>query len=410
MNSPNDNDWNNLFEQLPVDTTTNDEHCDRLRDQFMETRDAAATPVSDHNLLQKTGRLLMKYKAPHCTAAALVVAGIVWLIQGASPALALDEVVDNMIKARSARFDMTVKLAGLPEQKMKAFFAEPNFFRQEMENGYVNVADWKAGKMIGLDPNAKQATIIKLVNVPKDVDDKRQQNQFDAIRDSLRKAVSDPNTKIESLGGKKLGSRKVLGYRFKDGPHPMTIWADPETKLPVSIESAMIGPPKTTVTMSNFEFNVKLDRSMFSLKIPDGYKILETDIDASKPTEESFITALRTCSEATGEYPTGFDAVAIGGIVGKLFKEKGVKNDTPPSKELMQEVVTISRGFQFALLLPPEADAHYAGKGAKVGDSKRPVFWYKPDKSKSYRVVYADLTIKNSATAPKVAGAMKLSR
>lgn len=410
MNSTNHNDWENLFNQLPADTSVNEEHRERLRQQVLEAREASSAPVDHRNILQKTGRILMKYKAPHCTAAALVVAGIVWLIQGASPALALDEVVDKMIKAHSARFDMTVTPTGLPEQKMKAFFLEPASFRQEMDNGYVNVADWKAGKMIGLDTNSKQATVITLVNLPPGSNDKRQQNQFDAIRDTLRKAVSDPNTKIESLGSKQLGKRKVIGYRFKDGPQPMTVWADPETRIPVSIESTMIGPPKTTVTMSNFEFNVKLDKSIFSTKVPDGYKVMETDIDASKPTEQSMVNALKACSKGIDEFPAGLDAVAIGGYVGKLFVKKGVNNDSPPSKELMQEVVTISRGFQFALLLPPEADAHYAGKGAKVGDSKRPVFWYKPDKSKTYRVVYADLTIKNSATAPKVNGAMKLSR
>lgn len=411
MNSPNDNDWKSLFEQLPADTTVNDEHRDRLRDQFLEARDATATPVPDHSIiLQKTGRLLMKYKAPHCTIAALLITGMIWLSQGTSLVLALDEVVDNMVRARSAQFDMTVKPAGIPEQKTKAFFLEPAFFRQEMGNGYVNIADWKVGRMIGLDPNSKQATVINIVNQPADAREKRQQNQFEAIRDSLRKAVSDPNTKIETLGEKQLDGRKVLGYRFKEGGLPMTVWADPETKLPVSIESTMIGPPKTTVTMSNYKFNVELDKSLFSMKIPEGYKVTETDVDASKPTEESFVSALKTCSEATDEFPAGLDAVAIGSYVRKLFAKRGVTNDAPPRSELMQQVVKISRGFQFALLLPPEADAHYAGKDAKPGDSKRPIFWYRPAESDSYRVIYADLKTKDSATAPQVDGALKLSQ
>ncbi len=410
MNSTNHNDWENLFDQIPADTSVNEEHREHLRRQVLEAGEASPAHVVHQTIFQKTGRILMKYKAPHCTAAVLVVAGIVWLIQGASPALALDEVVENMVKAHSARFDMTVSPAGLPMQKMKAFFLEPASFRQEMDNGYVNIADWKAGRMVGLDAKSKQATVITLVNLPPGSEDKRQQNQFDAIRDTLRKAVSDPNTKIESLGSKQLGNRKVIGYRFKDGQQPMTVWADPETKIPVSIESTMIGPPKTTVTMSNFEFNMKLDKFIFSTKVPDGYKVMETDIDASKPTERSMVDALKACSKGINEFPAGLDAVAIGGYVGKLFVKKGVNNDSPPSKELMQEVVKISRGFQFALLLPPEADAHYAGKGAKVGDSQRPVFWYRPDKSKLYRVVYADLTVKNSPTAPKVDGAVKLSQ
>lgn len=47
----------------------------------------------------------------------------------------------------------------------------------------------------------------------------------------------------------------------------------------------MVGPPKKTVTMSNFEFDVKLDKSIFSTKTPNGYKLTETRPGHLRSTE-----------------------------------------------------------------------------------------------------------------------------
>jgi hypothetical protein len=40
---------------------------------------------------------------------------------------------------------------------------------------------------------------------------------------------------------------------------------------------------------------------------------------------------------------------------------------------------------------------HYAGAGVKLGDTETPVFWYRPKNSKTYRVIYGDLSIKDVA-------------
>jgi outer membrane lipoprotein-sorting protein len=68
--------------------------------------------------------------------------------------------------------------------------------------------------------------------------------------------------------------------------------------------------------------------------------------------------------------------------------------------ELQQRV---DRGLQFANRLPPSADAHYVGKGASFGAADTPIFWYRPKDSKNYRVIYADLSVRDSDTPPNVA-------
>ena len=85
----------------------------------------------------------MTYKVPHWTAAAILMAAIAWLAQsGTTPAFAVDEVVDNLVRARSAQYDMTATVIGQPTQKMKVYYLEPNFHRQEMyapQRGHIQV-------------------------------------------------------------------------------------------------------------------------------------------------------------------------------------------------------------------------------------------------------------------------------
>jgi hypothetical protein len=61
--------------------------------------------------------------------------------------------------------------------------------------------------------------------------------------------------------------------------------------------------------------------------------------------------------------------------------------------------------FAFLYSLSPENDWHYAGKDISLNTPNRAIFWYKPHKSsKTYQVLYADLSAKEVASAdvPKV--------
>lgn len=402
MSNDERDDWEKLFQQLPVDTTVRDEHCKQLKAQVLSNYQKPRTHLTLQFRLHQIGRTLMRYKIPHCTAATILVALVVWLAQVTStPLFALDQVVKNIMQARSARFDVAATVAGQPMQKMKGYFLEPNHFRQELTSGYIHIADWQAGKMIGLDPNSKQAMVFNLVNIAEDAKRKMQANQFEVIRESLRQAMANPDKKVEQLGKKQLDGRTVIGFRFLSGPLPMTLWADPQTNFPVRIEMTMVGSPQTEVVMSNYEFNVDLDKSLFNVTVPEGYQVVQANLDASSPTEKDFITALRMCAQTTGEFPTGYDAMAVGKYVALYLVKQGIEKDKYPTGAQMEEAVRIGRGFQFALMLPTESDSHYSVAGAKIGDAERAIFWYRPSGSATYRVIYADFTVKESATAPK---------
>jgi hypothetical protein len=59
-------------------------------------------------------------------------------------------------------------------------------------------------------------------------------------------------------------------------------------------------------------------------------------------------------------------------------------------------------GLSFTGSLPPEADMHYAGKGVSLGAADTPIFWYRSKNTKTYRVIYADLSVRDADTPPNV--------
>ena len=52
---------------------------------------------------------------------------------------------------------------------------------------------------------------------------------------------------------------------------------------------------------------------------------------------------------------------------------------------------------EFVRHLPKQADWHYAGADATLGDAATPIFWYRPQGSETYRVIYADLSVRDVA-------------
>jgi hypothetical protein len=84
--------------------------------------------------------------------------------------------------------------------------------------------------------------------------------------------------------------------------------------------------------------------------------------------------------------------------VGEAQAQKTEEFGQAQINEILQRV---QRGLSFANHLPPNADAHYVGKGVSFGAADTPIFWYRPKDSKNYRVIYADLSVRDSDTPPK---------
>lgn len=351
-------------------------------------------------------RPVPRYAAAVTTIAVLVSA--VWILFGGGGQVAFADLIKPILEAKSAKFKVTVQAEGEPPYTAETMVLEPARVRQEQPNGSINIMDFGRRKWVMLHPTMKMAFVYELANLPKG---QGPVNYFDHLRTQLREAQEEPNARREVLGDEEIEGRRAIGYRITTPARVTVIWGDPETRLPIRIEttSPLMGASK--LTWSDFEFNVDLDESLFSLDVPADYEVRSASMDYSPLEEKDLIGALRGYSDvADGDFPDTlpFDTKVIVGLLKRLGLGHGEVPTDKTFKEASQLSITVGRGLGFALQLLPEANAHYAGKGVKRGTPDAPIFWYLPKGSDTYRVIYADLSVRDADTAPSVRGTQRV--
>jgi hypothetical protein len=138
--------------------------------------------------------------------------------------------------------------------------------------------------------------------------------------------------------------------------------------------------------MTDFKFNPKLDESLFSLDVPEGYHILASGVISAKgSTADDLVLLLRAWSGGNGGvFPDSLVNVTD-------WFNAAMKYDW--SRETMDEKTMhtmIGRAF---FSLNANQNWAYRGKGVKVGDAERAIFW-KPSARGKYQVIYGDLSVR----------------
>jgi len=143
--------------------------------------------------------------------------------------------------------------------------------------------------------------------------------------------------------------------------------------------------------------------------------VRDTETPPSAPVarpEEDLIDTFRYFSELSGgPFPDslGKEYSGLSPLLQKKFSlEKGQKPNAKQTREIAEISLKFLPGTMFINKLPPEADAHYAGKGVSLGAADTPIFWYRPKDAKKYRVTYADLSVREADTPPGVPNAQPM--
>ena len=231
--------------------------------------------------------------------------------------------------------------------KIKIMSNGPGRMRQEMGQHQVMIMDYPAGKTLTLSPENKIAVILNIKGTPQFM----QQDWFAGL-----KKLSQ-NASAEDLGLQTLDGKEVKGFRIKEVENgPVTFWVDPKSGDPIKVEIQQKIPDfsnpegKGEITMkmvmSNFQFDVPLDESLFSLTPPEGYKLQpEMNMDFSNASEKDVIEVLRRYANLeNGAFPDSLTAqpVIMKIMLGPMSKiEKIIKTQTekkPMEKEMMQTV------------------------------------------------------------------------
>lgn len=212
--------------------------------------------------------------------------------------------------------------------------------------------------------------------------------------EKLKKDLRDGTEK--DLGRVKLNGRDVVCFEISREDGKTTVWADPNTALPIQIETVSDENGRIRTLMSDIRFDVELDDRIF--EIPVDYCVLDMKTQELKTP---FPLTERHLIEGLAVYPKYLDGKFRTRYLGGSPITDEMKSKLAAEIEKLdwteEEGFKSSLGCAFIEQLPEGSDYQYVGEDVRLGDATRAVCWYKPQGSPTYRVVYGDLSVKDVA-------------
>jgi anti-sigma-K factor RskA len=399
----------------------------RLRQRMPELSAAAATEAVRPTFISRpltTWRWIMRSRVSRVTAAAILVltvlgVGLWFHAGGTAPACA--DFLTPILEAKTARYKMITEMTGASAGTTTTVVTMlgPSRTRSEMEievpnlpkSKMLQIWDGYKGKQLSLEPEHKRATVFDYADRPKD-NTPKDSDPLGTWRAILLDARKTSNVKREPLGEKNIDGRHVIGFRIASPTGTTDVWGDPKTGMPVHIDVTTRLMPNMKMSMQDFELNVKVDESLFSVEPPAGYKVSIVRLpkpDETSPGEKDLTETLRRYAELSGgtlpDAPNHevLTEMLYGGLwLFYSLDHSATSNEDRHQKEHTAVGRLFDRCAEFIVLLPKECDAHYAGKDVVLGTANTPVFWYRPKGVKNYRVIYANLTVREAETPPKM--------
>jgi outer membrane lipoprotein-sorting protein len=197
------------------------------------------------------------------------------------------EVVERLQNARTMTYivESTTGIESMPSMTMEIAFKEPGYMRMAMTGGYVSIIDSIQGKGLTILPPKKQFIEIEMSNLQ---NDPAQQNI-----NVIEKLRNLPERADEELGTSEIDGQEVQGFRITEEGLINTVWIDMQTKELVLVEMEFVNAPGMSGTMSDFQFDMELDDSLFNLTPPDDYTRLEVQVETDEVSEQHLIEFLR---------------------------------------------------------------------------------------------------------------------
>jgi hypothetical protein len=211
----------------------------------------------------------------------------------------------------------------------------------------------------------------------------------------LRYVITKLKDNHENLGEEEIDGQKAIVFEAGGPNERIKIWADPETALPIRVELTL---GQMYTILKNFQFNPQVDESLVSMNVPDGYNLDETEFDMTDISEEDFIESLRIWAKIIGDgtFPDEIGTESTMKMVPVLGQKMTELN--LPEQEATQMGMNFGKGMIFHQSLETgRSPWKYIGQGVKLGDMSKAVFWYQPEGSSTWRVIYGDLSVKDVA-------------
>jgi hypothetical protein len=218
-------------------------------------------------------------------------------------------------------------------------------------------------------------------------------NYLKILKNGIQILQEIPDFTVKNLGRKQLDGHEAVGFFASHPKVDITIWADVDTGLPVRIES---NEGQLRIVLKNVKFDLPLKEDQFSMEAPAGYTVQEDyNLDLQAGTEAKFIEGLRLIAESfnDGFFPEGVSIDALIKWMPEFGRRLGAMNLSKVEAEDLS--LKLAESFFFIRFFRGEGEWTYRGKGVRLGETETPIFWYRPENSKAYRVIYGDLHVED---------------
>ncbi len=389
----NEKDFEKIVNRLNIDTKPNSSHREKLREEMLSVYNDTKQQSQKHTTpFGVFRRKIMRNSITKLAAVAVIIFGVlVGMHYMGNPFVAtvtFADVIKPILNAQTAEFDI---IMGEDEQVPVIHdMVKGSRIRRTMSNmeDDIIIIDLEASRILTMNISKKEAAYIDLKGLPS------MPNYMEVLRNIIIMLQESPHFEVEELGQQKIQGQSVIGFCAKHPKAEITIWADSETALPVQIEQI---EPQLKVVCKNVKFDSPMDDSLFSMDVPDGYELQQVELDLMGSTEQDFVEGLRIRAEVFGEgwFP---ESVAVEDYIKEAPAIENKMGELGLSDEEETELgMKLSRHLLFIRFFKGQGQWHYAGNGVKLGDGETPIFWYQPQGSETYRVIYGDLSVEDVA-------------
>jgi len=298
-------------------------------------------------------------------------------------------VLENIEAARKVMYIFEIEKGDIKEV-FKMRIKEPYLCRSDViESPYkykVAIRNAKSNKRMTLYPNTKMAVINDDEGSPGGY-------EFHAY-ERLKRDFRDGTEK--NLGRVKLNGRETICFEISSQNRKITVWADPDTALPIQIEEiSEENGDRWRALRSDIMFDMELDDQLF--EPPADYCLLDLK---TQRLQTPFELTEKHLIEGLAVYPKYLDGKFNTRYMGGRPLTEEVRKKCKAAIEKTEgwsdeEANKSTLGCEFIERLPEGSDYQYVGEDVKLGDANTPVCWWKPPDSKTYRVIYGDLSIRD---------------
>ncbi len=254
--------------------------------------------------------------------AAAVVAAIglfPWFRGGRSSELAFAEVVNRAAGAGSVRFVTRFEGPGGPLHSMEVMCLDPGRARVALPSGRVHIISASERRGLILIPAEQRAVVVPASATP--------WNAYEELLTLRDRAVED-------LGLQMLAGRETHVFRVNYDSQVTTVWADPQSGLPVRMEAPWSPPAADgqapadgrSVT-EGFEFDLQLDEALFDLTPPEGYALTPLQDEpeaAAKLASRNIVNIVMACqiyrTEHDNAWPESITSLERYGVDADLLR------------------------------------------------------------------------------------------